>query len=206
MLIFFSLFGFFSFLYFHYFKNQTVAYIDPQSSYADGQVQIGGDFSLIDHYGKTRTNQEFKGKYMLVYFGYTFCPDICPMALQNISKAIELLSRDRESIVPIFITLDPERDTKEVLEQYATHFHPSFIFLSGTQSSLDSVKKAYKVFSDKRKDPSMVGYLMDHTTLIYLMDRNGKYIKHFSHTEDPEKIKKVIEEQLLKEHRKKVNG
>lgn len=181
----------------YYTKNQTINFNqDIEHNLPD----LGGPIKLTDQFGKVRTHEEFRGKYMLVYFGYTFCPDICPLGLRNISNALELLGNDLDQVIPIFITIDPERDTPEALNSYATTIHSSFIMLTGTQQQLDPVLKSYRVYAAKAKpDGTMADYLMDHTSLVYLMDRNGKLIDLFSHNTSPEEIAKKIQAHLIKE-------
>ncbi len=164
---------------------------------------LGGPFKLTDQFGKTRTDDEFRGKYMLVYFGYTFCPDICPLGLRNISSAIDLLGRDKDQVAPIFITIDPERDTPESLNSYASTLHSSFILLTGTQAELDPVIKAYNVYAAKaRPDGTVADYVMDHSSLVYLMDRNGNLIDFFAHTEEPQKMAERISRFLVQDIKK----
>ncbi len=164
---------------------------------------LGGDFSLVDQHGKTRTDVEFRGKYMLVYFGYTFCPDICPLGLRNISSAIDLLGRDKDQVAPLFITIDPERDTVESLNSYASTIHSSFILLTGSQQEIDTATKAYNVYAAKaRPDGTVAEYLMDHSSLVYLMDRDGKLVDFFAHTEEPQKIADRISRFLIQDMKK----
>jgi protein SCO1/2 len=133
-----------------------------------------------------------------MYFGYTFCPDICPLGLQNITEGLNQLGRDIDQIVPLFITIDPERDTVENLRVYATNWHPSFVMLTGTKQQLDPVFKSYKVYVAKAKpEGTMADYLMDHSALVYLLDRNGKFVDYFPHTTDPGEIAKIIQSHLL---------
>ena len=161
---------------------------------------LGGPFNLVDQHGKTRIDTEFRGKYMLVYFGYTFCPDICPLGLRNISSAIDLLGRDKDQVAPIFITIDPERDTVESLNSYASTIHSSFILLTGPQKEIDTAIKAYNVYAAKaRPDGTIAEYLMDHSSLVYLMDRDGKLVDFFAHTEEPQKIADRISRFLIQD-------
>ena len=119
---------------------------------------------------------------MLVFFGFTHCPNICPTDLFIMSEAMNLLGDDNEEIVPIFITIDPERDTQEVMASYISNFHKSFIGLTGTMEQIEQAAKAYRIYYAKVKDPnSNLGYTMDHSTFTYLMDKNGKYLSHFGH-------------------------
>lgn len=176
-----------------YYQIQQQSNVRLQDRPGEGIPQIGGEFSLNDQQGNLRTASEFKGKYQLIYFGYSFCPDICPLGLQNMSGALKLLGRDIDDVVPIFITIDPERDTVENLKIYATNFHSKFLMLTGTQEQINSVLKSYKVYVAKAKpDGTMADYLMDHSTLIYLMDRQGHFLKSFQHTVSPEELAKSL--------------
>lgn len=177
-------------------KNTPIAYV--QDKPATGEAEIGGPFVLIDQYGKKRDSHEFKGKFMLIYFGYSFCPDICPTGLQNITGALELLKRDREQVIPIFVTVDPKRDTSDHLKIYASNFHPNFIMLTGTENEIKTVSKLYKVYAAKSEEgPSASDYLIDHSTLIYLMDRTGKFLEYFPHTISPEKLSQALQKHLI---------
>jgi protein SCO1 len=142
-------------------------------------VSIGGDFTLTDQNGATRHAQDFRGKLMLIYFGYTFCPDACPTALQDMSHAIDLLGDKGKDVQPIFITIDPARDTVEQMKLYASNFHPSLVALTGTPEQIAEAAKAYRVYYEKGKSAGGNDYLMDHTVFIYLMGRDGKYLSHF---------------------------
>ncbi len=150
---------------------------------------IGGPFTLVDHQGNNVTHETFHGKYMLVYFGYTFCPDICPMELQIMSDALDGVPPTiLADITPVFITVDPDRDTVDILAQYVAAFHPKMIGLTGSDAQIKAVKKAYKVYAAKEKlaegaDPG--SYLLSHSSFIFLMDRSGEYITHFSARTDP---------------------
>ncbi|MBW8308567.1 MAG: SCO family protein [Candidatus Paracaedibacteraceae bacterium] len=184
----------------YYIKNQAIHF--NQDS-ATRLPDLGGPFTLVDQFGKTRTEQDFRGKYMLVYFGYTFCPDVCPLGLRHISGALEELGRDLDQVVPIFITIDPERDTVESLHSYASTIHSSFVMLTGTHRDLDPVLKSYNVYAVKAKpDGTMADYLMDHSSLIYLMDRNGALVDFFPHTAPPKEIADKIHKHLIQEIQK----
>jgi protein SCO1/2 len=177
-------------------KSQPLSYVSDKKS--ESKIEIGGPFKLIDQHGKLRSSQEFKGKLMLIYFGYSFCPDICPLGLQNITQALNDLGRDRDQVVPIFITVDPKRDTPEHLAIYASNFHPAFVMLTGSTGEIEQLKKKFKVYSALAKtDQSTQDYLIDHTTLVYLMDRNGHYLESFAHSTSPEKIAQILQKALF---------
>lgn len=148
-----------------------------------GKALVGGPFSLVDHTGRSVTDKDFRGRYMLVYFGFTYCPDVCPSALQVIAAALQKLGPKADRIVPLFITVDPERDTPAQLADYVKSFDPRLVGLTGTPREIDAAAKAYRVYYKKvQDDKSTAGYTFDHTSMIYLMDPNGIYVTHFSHT------------------------
>jgi cytochrome oxidase Cu insertion factor (SCO1/SenC/PrrC family) len=139
---------------------------------------IGGPFELTDHHGKRRTDKDFRGKMMLVYFGFTSCVDVCPTDLQNIGLALEKLGAAGKVIQPLFITVDPDRDTPQRLAAYVPSFHPTLIGLSGSAADVRRAADAYRVYYKRlpQGQGSVTGYEVDHSAAIYLMDRNGKYI------------------------------
>ena len=171
----------------------------PSGQGGSGGAAIGGKFELVDQDGRVRTDAEFRGKLMLIYFGYAFCPDACPTALQAMTVAINRLGPAGEGVVPIFITVDPERDTPEQLKRYAENFHPRLVALTGTPEQVATAATAYRVYYAKQKDANVNGgYLMDHTSIIYLMGRDGRYLSHFTHATAPEAMAAEIEKHLGK--------
>lgn len=144
-----------------------------------GGALVGGPFTLTDQNGRRVGDADFRGKLMLVYFGYTFCPDICPTTLLDMTQAMDALGKDAEQVQPIFITVDPARDTQSALKEYLVNFHPRMLGLTGTAEEVQAAAKSYRVYyanaSGKERD-----YLMDHTSIVYLMDRQGRYLTHFS--------------------------
>ena len=140
-----------------------------------GAATVGGPFALVDQHGKPVTDADFKGRVMLVYFGYTFCPDVCPTTLATIGQALDKLSPEqRKQVAPIFITVDPERDTQKVIGDYVANFAPDILGLTGTPDAVTKVEHEYKVYAKKHPEPDG-SYSMDHTSIIYFMDRDGKY-------------------------------
>jgi protein SCO1 len=159
------------------------------SSMAGGEATVGGPFTLTDQHGAEVTEQDFAGRYMLVYFGYTYCPDICPLSLANMTRAVDLLSPDQaDQVVPIFITVDPERDTVNQLAEYAPLFHPRLVALTGSPEAIKAAAQAYRVYFAKAGKDGTDDYLMDHSTFIYLMGPDGRYVRHFAHNAAPEEI------------------
>ena len=149
-------------------------------------AQIGGPFSLEDGDGRTVTDRDFRGRLMLVYFGYTHCPDACPTALQDIATALDDLGGRRNEVAPVFITVDPERDTPSVVKDYAANFGKDVTGLSGTPAAIASAAKAYRVYYARH--PTTDGYDMDHSSIIYVMDRQGRFVANFTHETPPEAI------------------
>ena len=139
-----------------------------------GKALIGGPFALIDQTGKAVTDRDFRGRYMLVFFGYTFCPDICPASLQVITAALDQLGPLADGITPVFITMDPARDTPEKLAAYLKSFHPRFVGLTGSQQQVNAAIKAYRVYAKKVPDDrTPADYTLDHTSIVYLMNPEG---------------------------------
>jgi cytochrome oxidase Cu insertion factor (SCO1/SenC/PrrC family) len=146
---------------------------------------IGGPFALTDQFGKPRSDADFRGQYMLVFFGFTNCPDICPIELQTISDALDQLdAKQSAKVTPIFITVDPARDTPDALRSYVANFHPRLVALTGSPEAVGTVAKSYRVFYAKAtganapSDPA--AYILDHSAVVYLMGPKGEYVAHFS--------------------------
>jgi protein SCO1/2 len=177
----------------------TVYYVVKPTSFSTstGTALVGGPFTLTDQDGRKVTDKDFLGKYMLVFFGYTYCPDLCPTELQVMSAALDSLGTKADAIQPIFISFDPERDTPEVLKQYVSNFHPRLIGLTGTPQEVAAAAKAYRVYYAKVPNSSAPDtYLMDHSTITYLMDPQGKFLKHFSYSTDSAALAKALEEAM----------
>jgi protein SCO1/2 len=162
-----------------------------------GGETVGGPFALIDHEGRARTDADFRGKLLLVYFGFTYCPDICPTDLMNMSLAVDQLGSDGAMVQPLFITVDPERDTASHLAQYVSLFHPRLIGLTGDGDAIRRAADAYKVYYLKvatGKDD----YTVDHTAFTYLMGPGGEYLGFFRPGTSPERIAGAIKQRLPK--------
>jgi protein SCO1/2 len=155
---------------------------------------IGGPFALTDQNGKLRTEADFRGKLMLVYFGFTYCPDICPTDLQAMGLAMDQLGAAGDVVQPVFITVDPERDTPEHLAEYMPYFHPRFVGLTGDADAIKRAAREYKVYYAKA--PTADGYTVDHSAFIYLMDRGGKYLGFFPPGTPAERMVKAIQPYL----------
>ncbi|MEQ8587973.1 MAG: SCO family protein [Thalassobaculaceae bacterium] len=158
----------------------------------DGQVDIGGPFTLTDQTGRTVTEETYEGTWQVVFFGYTFCPDICPTDLATMTAALDELGPMAEQVSPIFISIDPERDTVEQLAAYHEYFHPRFSMLTGSPEQVDAAAKEFRVYYAKVESESASDYLMDHSSITYVLDPDGDYVTHFSHGTPPEKIAETL--------------
>ncbi len=156
---------------------------------------IGGPFHLIDQNGKTVTDADLKGKWSLIYFGYTHCPDACPTALNDIAIALDQLGPKRDAVRPVFITVDPERDTSAALKDYVTAFDAPILALTGTPDEVAQAAKGYRVYYAKH--PEAGGdYSMDHSSVIYVMDPQGRFTASFTHESAPEQIAERLKKLL----------
>lgn len=177
----------------------TAVYVSnlPRGPISIGTALVGGPFTLTDQNGRKVTDKDFRGHYMLVFFGYTYCPDICPTELQVMSAALDSLGAKADAIQPVFISFDPERNTPEVLKQYVSNFHPRLVGLTGTPEEVAAAAKAYRVYYSKVANGSAPDtYLMDHSTITYLMDPQGKFLKHFSYSTDAAAMAKALSEAI----------
>jgi protein SCO1 len=144
-----------------------------------GREPVGGPFVLIDHTGKPRTDADFRGKLVLIYFGFTACSEVCPTDLQAIATALDRLGPAAEAVQPLFITVDPEKDTPEQLKAYVGLFHPRLIGLTGEPAQVRNVARAYKVYFAKTEPAKRTDPNVDHSGLTYLVDAGGRYIGFF---------------------------
>jgi protein SCO1/2 len=162
-----------------------------------GKALVGGPFELVGKDGKAVTDKDFRGRHMLVFFGFTRCPDICPAELQVMSAALEGLGSDADKVVPIFISLDPERDTPEAVTAYVENFGPNFVGLSGSPESIAKAAKAYRVTYQKFQDETTGdNYSIDHSALLYLMGPDGEYITHIPYGTPATKITETLRRYL----------
>jgi len=164
-------------------------------SRTNGSSLIHGAFELQNAQGKTVTEKQFKGRYMLVYFGYTYCPDICPTTLLLVQNALNRMGAQANKVQPIFISIDPERDTPKTVGEYASHFGPRLIGLSGSPAQIKQVAENYKVYYSKVTDTdSALGYVMDHSGFLYLMGPDANYITHFPANVSERELEKGLRE------------
>lgn len=157
--------------------------LSPLTQAAEELPPINGRFMMMDHYGEMVTDRDFGDRYQLIYFGYTFCPDVCPSAMMVITQALKLLGDDAARIQPLFISVDPERDTPHVLREYVSYFHPGIIGLTGSPELLARTAANFRVTYEKVQVPGMPAdqYQMDHSAGVFLMAPDGRLLVKFAH-------------------------
>lgn len=157
----------------------------PRGPVSSGEALVGGPFTMVNHRGETVTEKSFAGKPMLLFFGFTFCPDVCPTELQVMVEALLQLGEPGADIQPIFVSIDPERDTPDVLKAYVENFDSRLVGLTGSAEQVAAMAQVYRVFYARQpNDQSPKDYLIDHSAIIYLMGADGKFLKHFSYSTD----------------------
>lgn len=159
-------------------------------------VALGGPFTLVDHTGRTVTERDFAGRVLLVYFGYTYCPDVCPTELGTVAAALDAMGPAGERVTPVFVTIDPERDTQAGMADYVSRFHPRMIGLTGTAEQIAQAARAYRVFYAKVQPRDTTEYLMDHSSFIYLVGPDGRVRSLFRPETTPEAMAAAVAAQL----------
>jgi len=173
------------------------AIVSPSGPRTSGKALIGGPFSLVDQNGTRVTEKDFRDRHMLVFFGFTSCPDICPAGLQLVAAALDKLGDKADRIVPVFISVDPERDTPEKLGEYVQNFDTRFVGLTGTPEEIAKAAKAYRVYYKKVPNADLPDdYAIDHTAIFYLMDPKGEFVTHFTPTTPLEEMAARLDKAL----------
>lgn len=162
---------------------------------ANGTALVGGPFKLVDQDGKTRTDADFHGRFALIYFGYSYCPDVCPTTLALMASARDKLGPKAARVVPMFITVDPERDTPKILKPYMKSFGADFVGLTGDMAHIKAVAREYRVYIAKHKLPGG-NYAMDHSGVVYLMGPDGKFVTYYEDTLGPDGIADDLKRRL----------
>lgn len=179
-------------------RNTRTQIQNKESSKIAG-IEIGGDYTLIDHTGNTSTQDTYKGQYQLIYFGFTACPEICPTELQKMSQALEMVGTpNADKIQSILITIDPVRDTVETLANYVPLFHPRLVGLTGTEDEIDDVIALYRIYAKKVDEPDLNEYTMDHSSYIYLMNPSGELVSIYKTDDNAEYMAEDIASILAK--------
>ncbi|KAH6651831.1 SCO1/SenC-domain-containing protein [Truncatella angustata] len=180
--------------YFEYEKERMQRKRIAEATKGVGTPKVGGDFDLVDQDGKPFTSADLKGRYSLVYFGFSHCPDICPEELDKMARMFDLVEAETPgAVLPVFVTCDPARDTPNVLKEYLAEFHPAFVGLTGTYDQIKDMCKAYRVyFSTPRNVAPGQDYLVDHSIYFYLMDPEGDFVEALGRQHSPDAAAKII--------------
>jgi len=161
---------------------------DPLDARAELFTGLGGDFTLTSHTGAAVSLADFRGQVVVVYFGYSFCPDVCPIHLTLMTAALDQMGRRGNNIQPLFISVDPGRDTPEALNGYVSHFREDLIGLTGTQNDIDGVADNYAVAHEIIEDPDFTDYLVNHTSVFYVIDKQGNVVDILSSDSTPAQL------------------
>ena len=163
------------------------------------KAAISARFSLVDHTGRPVTEKDFQGRWLLVFFGFTFCPDVCPTTLGTVSAVLEQLGPLAPRVAPLFISIDPERDTPSALKSYVSAFSPRIIGLTGSPEQIKAATQSFRVYYARSARPAEADYTMDHSTILYLMNPVGQYDTHFPHQAGPGFIAETIRARIQAE-------
>lgn len=179
------------------FALKPVATQTKQEAMTAGLEGLGGTWSLTDHNGKAVTDRDYTGAYRLMFFGFTYCPDICPTELKRLTLVLEGLGDDAAYIKPLFVTIDPERDTPAALKEYLGRYDPRFIGLTGSVAQIEHMEKIFKVYSAKIQDPEHTDYSVNHSALVYLIGPDDKVLHLFHSGETPAEMIALIRKIML---------
>ena len=168
----------------------------PHGDHAYGQAQIGGPYTLTDTHGARLSNTAFNGKLELVYLGYTHCPDICPATLSSLSGVLKKIGTDADKVAVVFISLDPAHDTPPVLADYLKAFDPRIVGLTGNEAEIKQVIKSFKAYATPSQDSAPGNMLITHSGLLYLLGKDGQYIRHFETGASEDAIIAALKEQF----------
>jgi len=159
---------------------------------------VGGNFALVDTEGKHYLSAKLRGRANLIYFGFTFCPDICPTELQKMSLVMDLLEKNKIDLLPVFITIDPKRDTHELLKKYLGNFHKKFVGLTGSAEQIKKVADMFNVYYENASPDNIndAHYMINHTAYIYLLDKHGRFVRFFDTSSSAEEIAAFIRENI----------
>lgn len=178
--------------YFLYLRQKRLDKIESDKTRTYGKAAIGGEFELVDTEGKVRKSDEFLGKWLLIYFGFTHCPDVCPEELDKLATVMEKLIKGGKDVVPLFISVDPERDTPELVGKYLKEFSDKFIGLTGTKEQVEKATRAYRVYYSVGPKDQDNDYIVDHTIISYLIGPKGELVDYFGQTKLAPEIESAI--------------
>ncbi|XP_006898642.1 PREDICTED: protein SCO1 homolog, mitochondrial-like [Elephantulus edwardii] len=187
-----------------YFKKEKIERLEKERNRSLGKPLLGGPFSLTTHTGEPKTDKDYLGQWVLIYFGFTHCPDVCPDELEKMIQVVDEIDNipTLPNITPLFITIDPERDTKEAIGNYVKEFSPKLIGLTGTKEQIDQVAKAYRVYYSPGPKDEDEDYIVDHTIIMYLIGPDGEFLDYFGQNKKNGEIAGLIATHMRRQMRK----
>ncbi|XP_008584389.1 PREDICTED: protein SCO1 homolog, mitochondrial [Galeopterus variegatus] len=187
-----------------YFKKEKAEKLEKERHRSLGKPLLGGPFSLTTHTGEPKTDKDYQGQWVLIYFGFTHCPDICPEELEKMIQVVDEIDSipSLPNLTPLFITIDPERDTKEAIANYVKEFSPKLVGLTGTKEEIDQVARAYRVYYSPGPKDEDEDYIVDHTIIMYLIGPDGEFLDYFGQNKKNAEIAGSIAAHM-RAHRKK---
>lgn len=187
-----------------YLKNEKTERLERQRQRSIGKPLLGGPFSLTTHLGEPKTDKDYLGQWVLIYFGFTHCPDVCPEELEKMIQVVDEIDSipTLPNLTPLFITIDPERDTKEAIANYVKEFSPKLVGLTGTKGEIDQVARAYRVYYSPGPKDEDEDYIVDHTIIMYLIGPDGEFLDYFGQNKKNAEIAGSIAAHM-RQHRKK---
>ncbi|XP_049633610.1 protein SCO1 homolog, mitochondrial [Suncus etruscus] len=187
-----------------YLKKEKTERLEKQRQRSIGKPLLGGPFSLTTHLGEAKTDKDYLGQWVLIYFGFTHCPDVCPEELEKMIQVVDEIDNipTLPNLTPLFITIDPERDTKEAIANYVKEFSPKLVGLTGTKNEIDQVARAYRVYYSPGPKDEDEDYIVDHTIIMYLIGPDGEFLDYFGQNKKNAEIAGSIAAHM-RQHRKK---
>ncbi|XP_041626346.1 protein SCO1 homolog, mitochondrial [Vulpes lagopus] len=187
-----------------YFKKEKTRKLEKERQRSLGKPLLGGPFSLTTHTGEPKTDRDYVGQWVLIYFGFTHCPDVCPEELEKMIQVVDEIDSipTLPNLTPLFITIDPERDTKEAIANYVKEFSPKLVGLTGTKEEIDQVARAYRVYYSPGPKDEDEDYIVDHTIIMYLIGPDGQFLDYFGQNKKNAEIAGCIAAHM-REHRRK---
>jgi len=182
-----------------YVKHEKELKKEKSRTASLGKASLGGEWELVDHTGKVRKSTDYHGQWLLIYFGFTHCPDICPDELEKMATVVDLIAKSKQGeLQPLFITVDPDRDSKEAIASYVKEFHPKLLGLTGSHQQVDTATRAYRVYYSQGPKDEDNDYIVDHTIIMYLINPDGQFLDYYGQNATVESTHRSIEGHMVK--------